>query len=114
MTRLVVAAVDEKRIAKLDAVFFAGEVATHMYFLCTGEISYIPYDHEMDDFAENDEVICTERECWITDEVLWVEEWFHCGILSAVEDCTILAMKSETFCEITKRFQEVIPWMRQY
>lgn len=94
MHRLARSAITRKDIASEDSVFFNTEIATHMYYVTSGELVYLKnsnMDPEM-----------VGREQWICEPSLWTP-WTHLGDLHATTECDLISIDAHSFGEVVQK-----------
>lgn len=120
MNRLATTSIEHKAVACGDKVFYIDEIATHIYFVKSGQLKYIQKRDNAtgskDDFVElSDRSHCSVRnhrkpkqefetvdskEDWIAEPVLWSPAWVHRGLLWANRESELLRIKPEKFAEV--------------
>jgi len=89
-----------------DVLFTEGEAPSQpkMYFVCTGTLRYVL----------REQGACAEEELqssqhvrpgqWLSEAVLWTT-WSHCGVLTAMTECRLLALDTQAFQDIVLRYR---------
>lgn len=83
-------------VSQGDVVFCAGETPKRpkMYFVCSGNLSYIPMSGKVANIKEAQ---------WLSETSLWAR-WMHRGVLQATADCRLLLLDAQTFQDIVSQF----------
>lgn len=92
--RIVSTAVSTKALAHGDALFFPGEIATHLTFLANSRLEYRrvdPAGRAIQEWVDN-------SEDWVAEPVLWTNSWMHLGVLTSAKDCEVIMLEAIKFC----------------
>jgi len=93
MYRLSSAAISRRSLACDDSLFFQGEVASSMFFVVAGELTYIK--------ESLPDIVAVRQEDWICEPALWTT-WNHLGDLHASTECDLIVLASKTFGEVMR------------
>jgi len=104
MQRLARKAITEKLYAKNDTIFFRGEVATHMYFPTTGDMSYVRKHAHC---GERRYSIIRGRD-WLCEPVLWLVRWLHLGMLVAASECNAILIDADEFSLVMRKSNVIV------
>jgi len=125
----------EKSVRPVEVVFAAGDACTSMYFVVAGEFQYSrlcskssgeaclfpdsPMNSNASDAGRVDDDVKEEYElsrgCWVSEAVLWVTAWEHCGefraaagggllVLEAAKFITMLSLHHASACAYASRY----------
>jgi len=75
-----------------------GDRGARMFFVVSGKLTYFKPSNT---FFEAVEV---SNKQWLSEAVLWADDWRHCGSLKAVTDCQLLTLTAEDFRHAVSSF----------
>lgn len=94
--RLALDALNYRLYAENTVVFYKGELASHMLFQVGGSCRYLQFTSSGKATTE----IVDSQEDWMSEQVLWMNEWHHQGRLSALTDSELLMISPLKFSEV--------------
>jgi len=110
LQRIALNVLDYQYYAAKDLVFVQGEHASHMRFQVGGSCQYTRLTPNGTSVRE----IVDSEEDWITEQILWMKEWRHRGVLSALSDSDLLTINPSKFCDIVKKNPQAMVLVSNY
>jgi len=102
--------VDWRKLDRGDHLFLQNEVATHLYFVVTGNLHY----SRMDSYGQEYYELVDGAEDWIAEPVLWTPNWVHLGSLVACSEADLVLVDGEIFAATVRLNPAVCQLVRGY
>merc|ERR1712107_213298 len=100
-------ALSRSSLMRGDILFHDGEIPAEpkMYFVLSGELQYR---------RRGKEVQKVEQKAWISEPVLWVDQWAHHGGFMGKSSCNLLCLNAKTFQFVAMQYRTAMFFPAQY
>merc|ERR1712079_272470 len=114
--RLCNCALQKKGLAEMDVTFVAAEVASYMYFVTSGSLTYcLAAETSTDLGIQNDDEVTmpVTSENWISEPVLWTP-WIHMGTLQVIVASELIFVDANEFGKVASSQSQVCDLSSNY
>lgn len=97
-------------LARCEHVFITSEVGTHMMIVSVGRLEYETGPESNNIYQR----IADSDDYWISEPVLWVDNWLHVGNLKTLSNTELLMVHGDKFFQEIKRNPLSLQLSREY